>query len=96
MNVNPDDIQENKITAIEIDDRTVLLTRIDGKIHAFSARCPHASGDLREGELHRGRISCPTHGWKFDIRSGRCFTDEDCRLRKFRISEAHDQVTVSI
>ena len=78
-------VRENVINSVEVDGRPVIVTQIDGNLFAFGAKCPHASGDLRAGTLHRGRITCPTHGWKFDIQTGRCYTDQDCRLRRYRI-----------
>ena len=64
----------------------VLITKIDGELFAFSAKCPHAAGDFRDGELHRGRVFCPVHQWKFDIKSGRCIGDENYRIKKYPLS----------
>ncbi|MGB1251624.1 MAG: Rieske (2Fe-2S) protein [Candidatus Promineifilaceae bacterium] len=77
----------NRLTALTVDDVDILLTRLDGEIIAFSGSCPHAAADLGDGTLHRDRISCPLHGWKFDLRSGRTLwpEDETCRLSRFPI-----------
>ena len=63
-----------------------VITKVGGQIFAFSAKCPHAGGDFREGELHRGRVFCPVHQWKFDLKSGRCIGDENYRLKKYEVS----------
>ena len=34
--------------------------------------CPHASGNLSGGEVTSGVVSCPSHQWKFDLRTGVC------------------------
>ena len=65
--------------------QAVIISNVDGKLIAFSAVCPHASGDFREGEIYRGRAYCPVHSWKFDIASGKCLGDENYRLKKFRV-----------
>ena len=94
MELNSADIVENEMILVEIDNKAVIVTRFKGEIVAFSARCPHAAGNLFEGTLRKGRISCPTHGWKFELRSGRSDVDADCRLRKYRVIETSGRVTV--
>ena len=84
------EIKEGQMTAMVINNLPVILTKIKGAYHAFSARCPHASGDLTQGELHRGRIDCPDHNYRFDIQTGYPVWPEDevCRLKKFPVKEA--------
>ena len=91
-----DAIKEDHIYLVQLFDHDVILTRIDGALFAFSARCPHASGDLASGELHRGKINCPDHDYRFDIRTGRPTWPEDevCRLRQFDVRQENDQVLV--
>lgn len=80
------DIHENTPVSIELDSGgAVVITRVDGALIAFSAKCPHAGGDFREGEIHRGRAYCPIHQWKFDLKTGRCVGDENYRIKKYRV-----------
>ncbi|KAI0379752.1 hypothetical protein F5Y04DRAFT_259063 [Hypomontagnella monticulosa] len=58
----------------------VLIFKYKGKFHAINNRCPHSSFPLSEGTpfdiedfgivLSAG-ITCPKHGWSFDLFSGR-------------------------
>ncbi|KAI8959951.1 hypothetical protein F5Y11DRAFT_349979 [Daldinia sp. FL1419] len=58
----------------------VLVFKYKGKVHAINNRCPHSSYPLSEGvpfdiedfgiALSAG-ITCPKHGWSFDLFSGR-------------------------
>lgn len=87
--VSAETILFNTLTAITVHNTPLLLTRLDDDtLVAFNARCPHAAADLGAGDLHRGRIICPDHGWKFDIRSGRSLwpPDEVCRLRHYPLT----------
>jgi 3-phenylpropionate/trans-cinnamate dioxygenase ferredoxin subunit len=52
-------------------DREILLVNLEGEIHAIGNRCPHAGGDLSKGSLDQGIITCPRHGSKFDVATGR-------------------------
>lgn len=95
---NAADVVDGRITPITLNHTPLILTRIDGSLHAFSALCPHASGDLTQGELHRGRISCPDHSYKFDIRTGRPLwpPDEICRLKKYPTKEENGRIFIRL
>lgn len=82
-----DEILEEQITSATANGQALLLTRIGQEIHAVSAFCPHAAADLRQGAIYRGRIDCPDHGYRFDVRSGRILWPEDevYRLKRFEV-----------
>lgn len=86
--ISADDIKENSSIFFEFDETqgggAVVFTRVDGELIAFSTKCPHAGGDFREGEIHRGKAYCPIHQWKFDLVSGRCIGDENYRIKKYQ------------
>jgi nitrite reductase (NADH) small subunit len=43
---------------------------VGDRIHALDNACPHAGGPLAEGTLEGGCVTCPLHGWKFDVCTG--------------------------
>ncbi len=45
--------------------------------------CPHASGNLSAGEIHRGTVTCPVHKWKFDLGTGHCVGTDDVLLKRY-------------
>jgi nitrite reductase/ring-hydroxylating ferredoxin subunit len=93
-----EEIEDGRITVITLNDLPIILTRVKGAVQAFSARCPHASGDLTKGEFHRGRIECPEHGYRFDIATGFPVwpPDEVCRLKKYPVKEENGRVLVNL
>ena len=92
-----DGLVENRPVALELPDGSAaVLTLSEAALYAFSAVCPHASGDFREGEIHRGRVYCPVHHWKFDLKSGRCVGDENYRIKKYAVVVQDGQVFLDI
>lgn len=58
-------------TTYDIGDQSVLLVRVDADtIKAFHNVCPHRGTALSDGAGHfvKGRIICPFHGWKWDLK----------------------------
>jgi nitrite reductase (NADH) small subunit/3-phenylpropionate/trans-cinnamate dioxygenase ferredoxin subunit len=50
---------------------------------AVANSCPHAGASLAEGHLTDGEVSCPWHGWRFDLRTGHCKTIPEDSVRAF-------------
>ncbi|MGH0028455.1 MAG: Rieske 2Fe-2S domain-containing protein [Myxococcota bacterium] len=55
----------------EIGGRRVRVIELDGEWIAHGAVCPHWLGPLDAAPVEDGRITCPWHGYRFDVRSGR-------------------------
>lgn len=50
--------------------RVVALYNVDGQFYALDGVCPHAGGPLGQGELCGTTVTCPWHGWQFDVTHG--------------------------
>jgi nitrite reductase/ring-hydroxylating ferredoxin subunit len=66
-----DDLPEGSALEVEHDGRIYALFHLDGRITAIDGICPHQGGPLAEGELRGSIVTCPWHGWQFDVRDGR-------------------------
>lgn len=42
----------------------------EDQVFALDDRCPHKGGPLSEGIVHGTFVTCPLHGWVFDLASG--------------------------
>ncbi|MCC7083568.1 MAG: Rieske 2Fe-2S domain-containing protein [Pirellulales bacterium] len=51
-------------------ERVIALFNVDGQFFALDGICPHQGGSLGEGELSGCIVTCPWHGWQFDVRTG--------------------------
>jgi nitrite reductase (NADH) small subunit len=51
-------------------ERVVALFNVSGEFFALDGVCPHQGGPLSEGELSGCVVTCPWHGWQFDVRTG--------------------------
>ncbi|MCK6479504.1 MAG: Rieske (2Fe-2S) protein [Planctomycetes bacterium] len=66
------DVPEGGARAVEAAGRKIALFRIGGVLHAMDGVCPHRGGPLGEGAVENGIVSCPWHGWRFEVRTGKC------------------------
>jgi len=51
-------------------DRLVALFNVEGTLYALDGICPHQGGPLGKGLLEGHVVTCPWHGWQYDVRSG--------------------------
>jgi len=51
-------------------DRVCAVFNIDGQYYVLDGVCPHQGGPLGKGELAGPIVTCPWHGWQFDVRTG--------------------------
>lgn len=70
---NVEDIPEgNGIVVQSKEGVEIALFKVDGKVFALENSCPHMGGPLGEGDLEGCVVTCPWHGWQFDVTTGEC------------------------
>lgn len=53
-----------------VEGRIVAVYNFAGELHALDGVCPHQGGPLGQGQLDGPIVTCPWHGWQFDVRDG--------------------------
>jgi len=75
-----DDVPEGTGCELAAGGRVVALYHVEGEFHALDGVCPHAGGPLGKGELNGSVVTCPWHGWQFDVGTGRhCLNENLCQ-----------------
>lgn len=91
-----DEIADEERIFIEIDDNRIVLFKIAGNFFAIGDVCSHDDGPLGDGELESDfKISCPRHGARFDIRTGKALSlpaVEDIPAFPIRILDSEIQI----
>jgi nitrite reductase/ring-hydroxylating ferredoxin subunit/alkylhydroperoxidase/carboxymuconolactone decarboxylase family protein YurZ len=71
------------VARVECDGRSLFVHHGDDGWKVFDSRCPHQSTDIPHLALQGTQLTCPKHGWAFDVRSGRCTAIGDRPLRQW-------------
>ena len=72
--VGVDELSDPGKKVVEVDERLVIVFKVDGQFYCIDDICTHDGGTFDEGQLCEHTISCPRHGAKFDIRTGKPLT----------------------
>jgi nitrite reductase/ring-hydroxylating ferredoxin subunit len=76
-----DEIPPGGSKVVQVRNLAVAIFNVAGTFYAVENTCPHQGGPLGEGYLEEnGVISCPWHGWTFDLRTGVSPLDRDVRV----------------
>lgn len=97
-----DEIPPGARKLVEVAGRSIGVFNLGGEFCALRNRCPHQGGPLCQGALsglleasapgdyvysRAGELlSCPWHGWEFDIRTGQSWFDPArLRVRRYEV-----------
>ena len=65
------DLLDGSSMAVEVAGKSVLLCHTRGRVFAVSNQCSHAGEKLERGCVRNGWVSCPLHGARFELQTGR-------------------------
>ena len=65
------DIKPGQMLYADIDGLPIALANVDGTIYAFGDSCRHEGGPLSSGVLRDDVVTCPWHGWAYNVRTGK-------------------------
>ena len=68
---NVNDVKHGHGKTIAVNGAEIALFNVDGNFYAIDNTCPHRGGPLGEGMLDDGIVTCPWHGWKFNVATGK-------------------------
>lgn len=54
-----------------IEGKALVVLNVDGTPYAIANQCPHAGRPLEEGEVRGLTITCPYHGYAYNLKNGK-------------------------
>ena len=70
--------------------------RIGDEFYATQGHCLHLQGPLCEGRLRGTVLSCPWHGWQYDVRTGENEFDRAIQLETYEVRVEDGEVKVAV
>lgn len=76
--------------------RIVALFNVGGAIYALDGICPHQGGPLGKGALCGSIVTCPWHGFQFDVTNGQHQTSKSLVHATFPVKIEGGQIFVDL
>jgi len=91
-----DEIAPGTTACVQVGEVELALARVGDDFYATQAHCIHLQGPLCEGRLEGHVLSCPWHGWQYDLRSGENEFDRAIVLETYEVRVEDGEVQVAI
>ena len=89
------DIPSGEGRVFEVDGRLVAVFNVGGRFHAIDNVCAHQQGPLSEGDLEGCVVTCPWHGWTYDVTTGQSPDAAAC-VERFETRVEKGEVLVAV
>jgi nitrite reductase (NADH) small subunit len=66
-----DEIPAGTVREFQLDGKTLAIANVNGQFVAIDNTCLHRGGPLGEGTLSGKTVTCPWHGWQYDLTTGK-------------------------
>ena len=83
-----DELQKGGKLKVTVEDKTLLLTNVDGAYYAIDNRCPHMGGSLFDGKLEGDTIACPRHKTVFSVKTGEVIENGTVAFVRLKVKDA--------
>ena len=90
------DIAPGSARQVTVDGRWVALFNVDGVYHAVDNLCLHRGGPLCEGSVKGNVVTCPWHGWQFDVTSGALMQDPTVGVSRHETRVVEDEIQIKL
>jgi nitrite reductase/ring-hydroxylating ferredoxin subunit/Fe-S cluster biogenesis protein NfuA len=90
------EIPEGSVRSTIVGGEKVLLSRNGASVTCFQNACAHLGFPIHDGEIEDGIITCPHHGFQYDLSSGECLTAPEVSLQSHAVRVIGPRVEVRI
>jgi nitrite reductase (NADH) small subunit len=89
-----DELPAGTLKHVRVGEEEIALAHCNGGIYATQAHCLHLQGPLAEGHLEGCVLTCPWHGWQYDVRTGENEFDLAIKLQTYDVQIEDGEIRV--
>lgn len=91
-----DELSDGGVKTLRVMARTVAVFRISGNLYGLEADCKHMRASIASGSISGTTITCPAHGWKYNIVTGDCLNEPWAKLKTYPVEVQDGWIWVEI
>jgi len=91
-----DEVKEGQGKSVEANGKNIALFNVDGKFYAIDNTCVHKGGPLGEGTCDGEIVTCPWHGWKYNVTTGISPVNPQAKVGTYELQVEGDEIKVKI
>jgi len=90
------DVPSGTGAVVHVEGKAVALFNLDGSFYAIDNTCLHRGGPVGEGDLEGTIVTCPWHGFQYDVTTGRNLLDPDVGLDAYTVRVEGEDVQIAL
>jgi nitrite reductase/ring-hydroxylating ferredoxin subunit len=91
-----EDVPPGTVAHVRAGEEEIAVANVGNEFFATQGHCLHLQGPLGQGELEGTVLTCPWHGWQYDVRTGLNEFDRAIQLRTYEVRVEDGEIQVSI
>ena len=91
-----DHLSENTAREVLVHGQVLAIFRTDDQLFALDGMCAHQGGPIAEGAVAAGCVTCPWHGWQYELETGIQTVNRKPLQKTFEIREREGQIEVRV
>jgi nitrite reductase/ring-hydroxylating ferredoxin subunit len=89
-----DAIDEGSAIELVADGQILAIFRYEGTLYALDGMCAHQGGPIAEGTVEGGCVTCPWHGWQYELKTGIQTINRQPLQKTYEVREHNGRVEV--
>ena len=91
------DVPPGKARMVQVDGKKIALFNVGGHFYALDDTCTHRGCSLSQGTADAQGVTCPCHGSKFDLKTGKVLHPPATQpVTAYRVVVEGDRVKVEV
>jgi nitrite reductase (NADH) small subunit len=84
------------IREVEVGGKALAIANLGGQFHAIDNTCLHRGGPLGDGVLEGKILTCPWHGWQYDVTTGKVSQNPSVGVASYPVEVRGEEVFVDL
>ena len=76
--------------------KVIALFNVEGRLFAVDNTCLHRGGPLGQGALEDKVVTCPWHGWQYDVTTGTLVSNQEIKVQTYEVKVEGDDIAVGV
>jgi nitrite reductase (NADH) small subunit len=81
---------------VEAQGKLIAIFNVAGTIYALENECLHQGGPLGEGDLDGEVVTCPWHGWQYNVCTGELCSDSATRVTAYPVKVEGSEIKIAL
>jgi len=90
------DLAPGSCRLVNVAGRDLALFNVNGEFFCLDNTCLHRGGPLGDGFLDGDIVTCPWHGWQYNVRTGELLIDPSVKIATYLVRLEGNEIQVAV